>query len=122
MKTLKDLFLEEQSYIVNIEINNDFSVYVEGLDNFGLGIFDKNYKVEDIEYFCIEIIFKGEMLKNISKHNIILNATIEDIKTLFWEEMKKGYKVISGLDNVNDFTESQLLEYMKTVLNEEQGE
>lgn len=120
--TIKDLFLEEQSYIIDIKINNDFSVYIEGLDNFGCGIFDKNYKIEDIEYFCVEIIFQGEMLKNISKHNITLNTTIEDIRTLFWEEMRNGYKVVSGLDNANDFTKNQLLEYMKSILNEEQGE
>lgn len=118
MKTIKDLFAEQNSFLVDIELNKDFSVYVEGLDNFGLGIFDLNYKIEDIESFCVEIIFQSEFLKNLSKHNITLNTTVEEIKQLAIEELRNGYKVITGLDS-KELKDAQLLNYMKNVLQEE---
>lgn len=118
-KTLKDVFLEEDSFLVDIPLGNSFSIYIEGLDNIGCGIFDLNYKVEDVEYFCVELIFNGEMIKNISNHNITLNTTIEEIKKFGIEIIRKGYRAITSLDNDNELTDVQLLEYMKNILLEE---
>lgn len=121
-KTLKELFVENKSYILDIKLGKDFSIYIEGLDNLGLGIYDLNYPVEDIEYFCVELIFENEFVKNISNHKITLNTTVEEIKKLGIEQLRKGYKAFTGLDNGNEFTDEELLEYMRVVLREESFE
>ena len=115
-KTIKDIFLEEQAYVIDINLNKGFTVFVEGLDNIGCGIFDLSYPIEDIENFIVELNFNGEFLKNLSNSKITLNTTVEEIKQLAMEELRKGYKVVSGLDNANELTDNELLEYMRIVL------
>lgn len=34
------------------------------------------------------------------------------------EELKEGYKIVTGLDNVKDFSDSELIEYMRKIFEE----
>ena len=36
-----------------------------------------------------------------------------NINTITYDELKEGYRIITGLDNVEEFTEEELREYMR---------
>lgn len=42
-----------------------------------------------------------------------------DINTMSFEELKKGYRIITGLDNVEEFTEEELREYIREACKDE---
>ena len=118
IQTLEDLFCENKEYVVEIPMEkeeNGFCLFVEGLDNLGCCIND-SFKLDNIKNLCIEITLNGEFCENIDTTNINLNTTIEELKKEFIKELKRGYKIITGLNNVSKFTQKQILDYMREIL------
>lgn len=115
-KTLKDLFIKDKSYITEIELGKDFYLFVECLNEYSEsinGTFDIN-KVGDV---LVEIIFKDDVVRNV--YDITIYDTIDYLKERAMIEIRQGYQEISGLDNENEFTDQEMLEYMQDELKED---
>ena len=56
MKTIKNLFIEEQSYIVEYKLNDKYYLFIEALDEFGGSIQEENFNQYAItENTCVEL-------------------------------------------------------------------
>ena len=81
-KTLKDLFLKKQTYIITISYNNKYYLYIEGLGEYGCSIINDTFNINEIKTFCIEIIEKRtheESDYSIDTYNITLDTTIKEL-------------------------------------------
>lgn len=77
-ETLKDRFIAENDYILEIVIDNETLLFVEGLDELGCAIME-DFDIEKIENLCIELIVSGDMVDTIDTQNITINTKIKDI-------------------------------------------
>lgn len=85
--TLKDLFDEEKDFIVELPLNNDYYLFVEGLDKFGCSIIG-TFDTKRIRKFCVELIDNdGEVVKGLISYDINLSIKLIALQT-------KGYQAI----------------------------
>lgn len=79
--TLKDLFLAENSYIIEIPINDEYYLFVEGLDENGCtNTYRDEFSIEHIKTFCVELMDDENVLDNIDSIDVTLDTTIEELK------------------------------------------
>ena len=79
--TLKDLFLEKGSYIIDIPINNKFHLFIEGLSENRCSIID-DFDIGNIKALCVELIEDGECLVAIDDRGFSLGTPLEAIKRM----------------------------------------
>lgn len=81
--TLRDLFTQKQSYIVEIKIDENYHLWIEGLSELGSSIDDK-FNVDNIKNLCIELIDsqEGDYINTIDSYGITLDSVVEDLKEL----------------------------------------
>lgn len=77
-ETLKDRFIAENDYVIEIVIDNETLLFVEGLDELGCAIME-DFDIDKIKNLCIELIVSGDMVDTIDTKNITINTKIKDI-------------------------------------------
>lgn len=81
--TLKDLFIENESYILEIDINEEYYLFCEGLDENGCtNTVKDNFDVNNIKNLCLELFERKayEYIESIDSRDITPNEKIEDLK------------------------------------------
>ena len=79
--TLRHFFMTDQTYIIEIPINEKFHFFVEGLDENGCTNTGEEFNIDNIKNFCIEVIDSdGEVVDEIDRIGITLDTTIEELK------------------------------------------
>lgn len=117
--TLKELFEEEESTIITIELNDYFNLFVEGLTENGETLTNTPFNVENIKAILIELINaeNGEFIKTIDNLNININTTEYQLKTRVKEDLTSEYaEEITEL--LEDMSDNELI----TTWNEYQNE
>ena len=81
--TLKDLFLKEKEYIIAIKINENYHLFVEGLDKNGCTNTCEEFNIANIKTFCIELIEtkSQDYLTTLDSYGITLNENVENLVT-----------------------------------------
>lgn len=81
METLKDLFLSNASYIIELPLNKERHLFIEGLSENGCTNTDFEFDVDNIKNFCIELIDNdGEYMETVDNIGITLETTTEELK------------------------------------------
>jgi hypothetical protein len=83
--TIKDLFLKENNYIVEVEINESYHLFIEGLTEYGEMI-DGNFDIDKIENLLVEIIGE-DVVGNL--FGITLADTVESVMAKAKEKIKE---------------------------------
>lgn len=110
MKTLKSLFETKKSYIIELPINKNYYLFIEGLTEWGEALTGEPFNVNNIKSLCIELFSSdGEYLKTVSNRNISLKTTIEALK-----ETAIPPKAI----NTNDITKAQSLKQGESLISD----
>ena len=79
--TLHRLFTANQTYVLEIPIDEKHHIFVEGLSEYGETNTDKEFNADNIKTFCIELIDnEGEYVKTLDNVGITLDTTIEELK------------------------------------------
>lgn len=79
MKTIKDLFIKENSYITTLKIDEEYNLYIEGLTENNEAIQDEEFNINNIKNLCIEL-FDKDYIETIESYNITLDEKLEDLK------------------------------------------
>ena len=79
MKTLKDLFIKENSYITTLKIDEEYHLYIEGLTENNEAIQDEEFNINNIKKFCIEL-FDEDYIETIESYDITLDEKLDDLK------------------------------------------
>ena len=90
--TLKELFIANESYIVGIDINEEYYLFCEGLDKNGCTNVDlDNFDINNIKNLCLELFKKNssEYIETIDSYGIDLTETVDILK-------EKTLNLISG--------------------------
>ena len=78
--TLKDLFLSKKNYIIEIPINDEQYLFVEGLDENGCTNTDRDeFIIDHIKTFCIELMDAEDVVDSIDSIGVTLETTIEEL-------------------------------------------
>ena len=81
IEKLRYLFSLKANYIIEIPINEEFHFFVEGLDSNGCTNTHKEFNIDNIKNFCIEVIDSdGEYVETIDNIGVTLDTTIEELK------------------------------------------
>ena len=109
---LKDLFIKEESYVVTIDINKDFYLWIEGLNN-GCSIY-KDFDLNNINSFCIELFnSQGEYLETLDNINLSLTDYVSEIVKRYVEDIytyRVGWEDLGNEEHIDywDYKESEL--------------
>lgn len=81
--TIEKLFVEKESYILELPLNEKYKLFIEGLSENGEAISTENFNVNNIKKFCIEIInAEGEALCSLDASKLHLYNSIEEFTDL----------------------------------------
>lgn len=80
--TLKDLFISKCDYLVEIDINSEYFLFCEGLNENGCTNTFLEFDVNNIKKINLELIEKetGESARSLDAYGIDLTETLESIR------------------------------------------
>lgn len=115
-KTLIELLGND--YIGEIAWHNEWYFFIEGVTELEepCNCVCDNYDINNIDAIAVELIYDDEMFESIG---ILPKETpFSKVMEIALSKLKNGYKTITGLDNVDDFTVDGLLDYLAETLEE----
>ena len=99
MKTVKDLFIKAQSYVVEFKVGRGYILFIEGLDEFECAIngalnienlkydFDEDYLTDNILVELHNEYYIGDTYCDINIKDIYLSTPIETLRRLAEKEI-----------------------------------
>jgi hypothetical protein len=81
--TPRHLFVADQTYIIEVPIDEEYHLFIEGLDENGCTNTGEEFNIDNIKNFCIEVIDgDGEIVDEIDTDWlwVTLDTTIEELK------------------------------------------
>lgn len=86
METLRSLFLKNQNYIIEVNLNESQYLFIEGLDENGCTNTNKCFDIKNIKLFCIELFAREngdvEYIDGVDSCGITLDDTIDKLKLI----------------------------------------
>ena len=81
IEKLRYVFESKSNYIVEVPIDEEYHIFIEGLDENGCTNTGEEFNIDNIKNFCIEVIDSdGEVVDEIDRVGITLDTTIEELK------------------------------------------
>ena len=83
MTTLKDLFSEKANYVVELPLNAEYHLFIEGLDEYGGTNTAREFNADNIKTLCVELIDSdGEYVETVDNIGVTLETDIERLKEI----------------------------------------